>query len=161
MKFPENIFVGTLDPFHLGHVEAIKMAEETFKCKVAIVIIENKAKKEKTFSFSERLEIVKSYLPNTKIFIAKDDKELQDFWSNAKNVIRKSRGIFDAEEDQKTCDLHGVDFNKIKYFEIVKYKNVSSTKIKILSIVNNDNKTPFGINDFTANMIKNAHRSNC
>ena len=150
-KFPRIIFPGTFDPFTFAHLEAFNLAKKEFNEKIAIVIIENQAKKNKFFSVEERKAIINSYLPNVDILFAKDNAEWQKLWEKSEIAIRKFRGISDKEEDLLTCQKHGISFDKIKYFKLEKHPEISSLKIKTMSIIG---QKPDGINDFTFQKLR-------
>jgi len=132
------IFPGSFDPFHSGHKEALELAEAYFKQKITIVIIQNKSKNAGKYTLEERKVIIEKICPENKILIAEDEKKLQALWEQADVVIRKYRGAFDEAEDRKACEINGVKFEKIKYFELKEFADVSSLKLKIGEIIGED-----------------------
>ena len=145
-KYHKIIFPGTFDPFTFAHFEAFNLATKELNKKISIVIIENRSKKSKIFSFEERKEMISSYLPEAEVVFAKNDKEWQKIWEHTEIAIRKFRGNSDIEEDIATCKKHSIDFNKIRYFKLKKSFNISSLKVKVLSVIE---EFPNGINEFT------------
>jgi len=140
--FPRFILPGTFDPMHQGHVETKHKAEALLGQPVAIVIVENINKPNKTLSIEERLSIIQEYFPNETIYLALSMEEVTLCHKHAQRFIRKKRSKKDTAEFLQICEQYSLDFTKT--VEIEDIPDISSLKFKALAIAG-DTQLPTGI----------------
>ena len=137
MEYPKNIYVASVDPMHYSHLNTLKLAEQQLDEKVFLVICQNELKTGNLFTLHERKEIARIYLPNEKIYIAKNYREVRLFLYNARRIVRGIRNQNDIEYMEKLGDFYSVKELKDKLYLVdvpKEYKDFSSTKLKRLVI---------------------------
>jgi len=131
------IFIGRFQPFHKGHLEAIKWILKKEK-KIFIIIgsSQNSFTKENPFSFSERKEMIKKTLraekiKNFKIYRIPDFLEDDILW--AKKILRRTKLnpkkaiVFTKSPWTKRCfEKTGVKVNPHPIF----FNKLSATKLR-------------------------------
>ncbi len=122
---------------HYSHLNTLKLAEQQLDEKVFLVICQNELKIGNLFTLHERKEIARIYLPNEKIYIAKNYREVRLFLYNACRIVRGIRNQNDVEYIEKLGDFYSVKELKDRLYLVdvpKEYKDFSSTKLKRLVI---------------------------
>jgi nicotinamide-nucleotide adenylyltransferase len=121
------LFIGRFQPFHLGHLSAIKeILNQVDKIIIGIGSSQFSNTKENPFNFNERLEMIKKVLTreklnNYKIYPIKDTFDDEEWLEEIKKTVPKFDIIF-------TSNPHS--------FKIFKDKGFKVKKVKIVKAIN-------------------------
>lgn len=157
MKYPQNIYVASVDPMHFSHLNTIKLAKKELGG-VSLVICKNNLKSDGLFSLDERITIAKSYLGNNdEVYCAENYNEVRKFLLSAERIVRGIRDNLDIEYIRQLAELYQVEYLEDKLF-LVKvpesFIGFSSTRIKELVSVDDIRGAMQYANSKTVSMVK-------
>jgi phosphopantetheine adenylyltransferase len=121
-SFPRIILPISADPMHFGHINIKNIAENQIGEKVYFLICRNYNKNKGLFSVEERVDIAKLYCPEEKIFFSEDKKEIGDYLSDAKIIVKGFRSLKEYEDFLNLSNIYNVDCDcfrsKILYVKV-------------------------------------------
>jgi pantetheine-phosphate adenylyltransferase len=130
-----GVFIGSFDPFHIGHINVVKKAEEIFD-KVIITVLINPGKSDQD-SFKERIDRVKKALPFHQVVgytgLTTDFLKSLDYPVTVVRGIRNNLDLASEIALQRLFSDLFPKFNAIHILTDREYQHISSTMVRNIS----------------------------
>ena len=121
------LFIGRFQPFHKGHLNAIKIAEKNFKVIIGIGSSEEKNTIKNPFSFEERKEMISKILSNEIIRIP--DMESNKEWTEHIIKTIDFDVVITGDNLTNKCFFNKKKIIKPDFLDIKKYNGTNIRKL--------------------------------